>query len=514
MKKTFLLLIAAIAIAFSSFAQAPAGFKYQAVIRDASSTIITDQSVGIRLSIQQISAGGTAVSVYTETFSPTTNAYGLVNLEIGSGTTTDDFSAIDWTDGPYFIETAVDAAGGTSYVIMGTSQLMSVPYALHATTADSALNDQDTQLTEVEVDAFVANNGYLTSFTEVDGDSTNEYNSSVVLNGTSLEITDGGGMLSADLSSLGGGGSSAGWTLTGTNISNNNTGNVGIGLPNPLQTFAIMKDSATFAIGNSAFNSPNSGALTFSEDVDNAGGDCGFRFSHDGAANTLSLYAGCFISSSSDTLIRFFRSGATASKRLRLGDLSSSSSNPLSVLGNADFTGNLTITGNLTVSGTIAKGGGTFKIDHPQDPANKYLVHSFVESPEMMNVYSGNITTDASGFATVQLPGYFEAANKDFRYQLTVMGTFAQAIVKEKISNNTFVIQTNEPNVEVSWQVTGVRADKFANENRVIAEQEKELKGTYIHPELYGVDASQQEATVRQQREVKAQAVRTADADQ
>ena len=70
-----------------------------------------------------------------ETFAPTTNGYGLVNIEIGSGNTTDDFSTIDWSAGPYFIETAMDATGGTAYVVMGTSQLMSVPYALYAKTS-------------------------------------------------------------------------------------------------------------------------------------------------------------------------------------------------------------------------------------------------------------------------------------------------------------------------------------------------------------------------------------------
>ncbi len=87
----------------------------------------------MRLIVQQGSIGGTAV--YTETFSPTSNAYGLVNIEIGSGNTTDDFSAIDWSAGPYFMETAVDVSGGTNYSVMGTSQLMSVPYALYAKTS-------------------------------------------------------------------------------------------------------------------------------------------------------------------------------------------------------------------------------------------------------------------------------------------------------------------------------------------------------------------------------------------
>ena len=131
------------------------------------------------------------------------------------------------------------------------------------------------------------------------------------------------------------------------------------------------------------------------------------------------------------------------------------------------------IPGNLVVTGSIAKGSGSFKIDHPLDPANKYLYHSFVESPDMMNVYNGNVTTDANGNATVTLPAYFEALNRDFRYQLTVIGQFAQAIVAEGIKENRLRIQTDKPNVAVSWQVTGIRQDKFAEDNRIVVEEEK-----------------------------------------
>lgn len=140
--------------------------------------------------------------------------------------------------------------------------------------------------------------------------------------------------------------------------------------------------------------------------------------------------------------------------------------------------------GNVQVTGSIAKGSGTFKIDHPLDPENKYLYHSFVESPDMMNIYNGNIVTDSKGYATVTLPAYFDALNKDFRYQLTCIGTFAQAIVKNEISGNRFMIQTSEPNVKVSWMVTGVRHDKYAEAHRVVPEVEKEpeLKGYYLHP--------------------------------
>lgn len=144
--------------------------------------------------------------------------------------------------------------------------------------------------------------------------------------------------------------------------------------------------------------------------------------------------------------------------------------------------------GDVEVIGNLAKSAGTFKIDHPLAPADKYLYHSFVESPDMMNIYNGNATTDAAGMATVELPAYFEALNMEFRYQLTCIGQFAQAIVKEKVAGNRFVIQTDKPGVEVSWQVTGIRQDAYAKANRVVPEVEKKAddKGKYLHPELFG----------------------------
>lgn len=131
--------ILATAITLTSFSQAPEAFKYQAVVRDVSGNILSNQAVGLQLIIRQGSAGGTPV--YSESFSTLTNGYGLVNLEIGTGSTTDDFIMIDWANGPYFMETAVDVTGGTAYMVMGTSQLMSVPYALHAKTAENVTND-------------------------------------------------------------------------------------------------------------------------------------------------------------------------------------------------------------------------------------------------------------------------------------------------------------------------------------------------------------------------------------
>ncbi len=145
--------------------------------------------------------------------------------------------------------------------------------------------------------------------------------------------------------------------------------------------------------------------------------------------------------------------------------------------------------GNVDVTGTLSKGAGSFKIDDPIDPANKFLYHSFVESPDMMNIYNGNVVTDAQGFAVVTMPAWFEALNRDFRYQLTVIGQFAQAIVAKEMAGGSFTIQTDKPDVKVSWQVTGIRQDPYANAHRIPVEQEKAAneRGNYLHPELYGL---------------------------
>jgi hypothetical protein len=152
------------------------------------------------------------------------------------------------------------------------------------------------------------------------------------------------------------------------------------------------------------------------------------------------------------------------------------------------FTGNVVIEGSLIVQGAVSKGGGNFRIDHPLDPANKFLSHSFVESPDMKNIYDGNVTTDASGSATVTLPDYFETLNRDYRYQLTVLGQFAQAIISREIAGNSFEIHTDKSGVKVSWQVTGIRQDAYAQAHPIVVEEPKpaEERGMYLYPAGFG----------------------------
>lgn len=158
-----------------------------------------------------------------------------------------------------------------------------------------------------------------------------------------------------------------------------------------------------------------------------------------------------------------------------------------------DTFGNVSISGSLYVTGEVQKASGNFKIDDPIDPANKYLYHSFVESPDMMNIYNGNIVTDADGVAVVALPAWFEALNQDFRYQLTTIGQRADAWIDTEIAGNKFTIRTDKPNVKVSWQVTGVRHDAYANAHRSPIEEEKPAaeQGHYLHPELFGAGEDQ-----------------------
>jgi hypothetical protein len=144
--------------------------------------------------------------------------------------------------------------------------------------------------------------------------------------------------------------------------------------------------------------------------------------------------------------------------------------------------------GSVYVNGSLINPSVVTQIDHPLDPANKYLTQASVESSEMKTMYDGTVTSDASGEAVVELPDWFEALNRDFRYQLTVIGQFAQAIVSSEIANHQFTIKTDKPNVKVSWQVTGVRQDAYAQAHPVSVEAPKlgSEAGHYLHPELFG----------------------------
>lgn len=163
------------------------------------------------------------------------------------------------------------------------------------------------------------------------------------------------------------------------------------------------------------------------------------------------------------------------------------------------FTKSSTITGGASVVGALSKGSGTFVIDHPLDPKNKLLYHSFVESPDVLNIYDGIITLDGDGSAVVELPHYFMELNESFQYVLTPIGEsmpglFIQKEVEKRwlgvAGTPVFAIAGGVPSGKVSWQVTGVRHDPFIEAYPIIPEVDKgpdEIvdKGEYLFPELY-----------------------------
>ncbi len=166
------------------------------------------------------------------------------------------------------------------------------------------------------------------------------------------------------------------------------------------------------------------------------------------------------------------------------------------IYGNSVGTGSYAgyFSGNVNVTGTCcAAEQGTYRIDDPLDPANKYLNQAAVESQDMLDVLNGNVTTDDHGNASISLPAYFQTTNRDFRYQLTIVGDqFAQVRVSSTLQDNHFSIQTDKPAIEVSWQITGVRDDPYANAHPLTPEQDKpsDERGYYLSPDLYGQPAS------------------------
>jgi hypothetical protein len=155
------------------------------------------------------------------------------------------------------------------------------------------------------------------------------------------------------------------------------------------------------------------------------------------------------------------------------------------------FFGRAHVNGNLSVLGSISKGGGGFLIDHPLDPASRYLEHSFVEAPERLNVYRGTVTLDGTGRATVRLPRYFGALNVDVSYQLTALGVAAPGLhVARGVSTRgtSFRIAGGAPNQDVCWQVTATRQDAWARANRLRVERRKPRaeRGRFLHPQALG----------------------------
>jgi hypothetical protein len=451
------LLCILLTMALMAQAQAPNMFNYQAVARDASGNIIASQNIGIRFTVLAGSATGT--TAYQETQVAMTNSLGLFTAAIGGGTVVSGtIAGVSWGSSSEYLKVEIDPTGGTSYTVSGTSQLLSVPYALNA-----------------------------------------------------------------------GSGGGSQWATSGTNIYNTNSGNVGIGTSTPQAALNVnSNDMAAFIQGYSPWlglkDSSNTGGYLYDSYVWQTGNLMEFgNYGDVGHGGPIDFYTGgspMLLDTVGRVFINPRYSNALANSVGGNYTMTVADSNryPVGVyLGQAGgdaidafVDNNVTtlsdaygiysycnttygkaayLSGNVTVVGTLTATTKNFRIDDPRDPANKFLYHASIESNDMMDIYNGNITTDANGDAMVQLPSYFETINGDFKYQLTCIGTFAQAIVSEKENNNQFKIRTNQPNVEVSWQIAGVRHDPASRVYNTIPEVDKtgNEKGYYQNPEVYGL---------------------------
>jgi len=226
MNRTFTFLVALLVVS-SVFAQSPEKLSYQAVVRDTEKILLVNQEVGMQITVLLGSVDGTPV--YTETHTPTTNANGLVTIEIGTGVTSDDFTAIDWSNGTYFVKTETDPSGGTSYTITGTSQLLSVPYSLFSKNAETVTGTiSESQISDLQ--------NYLTAETDpvYAGSQAASITAADIVNLSNLSGTNTGDQVIDP----------AVWKTNGSNTFYND-GYVGIGTSTPDQKLSVHSASGT-----------------------------------------------------------------------------------------------------------------------------------------------------------------------------------------------------------------------------------------------------------------------------
>lgn len=495
MKKILLTVSMFIGLTSALLAQSPEKFNYQAVARDASGVVIANQAVSFRISILQ--GGSSGANVYSETHNVTTNDFGLVNMAIGTGViASGNFPSIDWGNDIFFVQIEMDAAGGTNYQLMGSQQLVSVPYALHAETVG---NDQ--------VD-------------DADADPNNEIQS-LSISGQDLTISSGNtitlpasGVTLDEAYDFGGAG--AGRTITadagevdiqstvangiGLRTTNSNTG-VGVlaSSTNAGNTFSTIQAStnssstiASAIVGNSDGAAWGvSGQVTAAATAEAA--VYGSNLRTNGGHGVLGIgFNGTVGQTNYSSGIAVFGQNFDAVAPLGNG-IGVAGSGYWGVVGEDMYLGaqagayGVYSNGNLGATGTK-----TFLIDHPTDPENKFLRHYSVESDEILNVYRGT-ESFTSNEVTVQLPDYVELVNINFSYHLTAIGGQADLYIKEELDNGQFIIAGGTPGMKVSWQVYGERNDAYIQQSEDIRNPEplktERQQGKYLMPHLFNQPA-------------------------
>jgi hypothetical protein len=503
----------------TSWGQSPQKMTFQAVIRNASDQLIASSTVGMQISILQGSPTG--IATYIETHGPTTNINGLATIEIGGGTVVaGSFATIDWSNGPYYIKSETDPTGGAVYTISGTSQLLSVPYALYAENSGSAFSGDYNDLSNAptNVSTFTNDAGYITSPNDADSDPSNEIQS-LQLVGQDLTISGsntvtlpvGGGNTLDQAYDQGGAGAGRLVTVDAGEVEFNTATASGIALraQNTNTGVAIIANttnaSNTFSALQSSSNSSSSVASAI------IGNSTGLAWGVSGqVASTATGEAGVYGSNLRTT-------GGHGVKGIGfnglVGETNHSTGNavwgenydallPLGnaigvagkgywgVVGEDRYLGGVAGAYGVFSNGDFgATGVKTFIIDHPMDPENKFLKHFSTESNEVLNIYRGNAVFAENGEAIIELPDYYDAINTNPSYNLTPVGGFAQLYIKEEISEGKFIIGGGTEGLKVSWTIYSERNDpylrNYPEKKAVEVEKREGQKGKYVMPQLY-----------------------------
>jgi hypothetical protein len=513
--------------AVGAYAQFPAeGINYQAVARNAQGNVI---STPITVRISVLSGSPTGTLQYQETHNTTPNSLGLFNLSIGqgifSGGAVNNFASINWGGASHYAKTEINT--GSGFTDMGTTQLWAVPYALYAKNAGSGGGSSYTAGSGISIAGGV--------ISAVDNSATNEIQT-LAISGSTLSISGGnnitlpsgsgggtldqaydfggpgaGKIITADsgpvtINGTGAGAGNIGLLLThngsGTSAMGINFSGTGTGIQaistNAANTFAtIQASSNSSTVSNSAILGQSTGAArAVTGQVEaTATADAAVRGLNSRTSGGIGVEGVGFNGVSGQTTYREGY-GVFGLNLDQTGPLTANSAGVagigyIGVIGQSNDPANGAGLGSL--DNLIAVGTKNFRIDHPLDPANKYLNHFSIESDEVLNIYRGTIMCDAQGMATVTLPNYVSAVNTDFSYQLTPIGAYAGLFIGKKMENGTFVIAGALPGMEVSWQLTGKRNDaylqKYPNAAKVETDKAEGDKGRYLRPELYNQSA-------------------------
>lgn len=453
------------------------GFKYQAVLRASNGDLIANKDVFLTIIVRHVPDG----EVYSEIHDITTNKFGMVNLTIGTGENDGigNLDDIDWASGAYYLDMEMDIDGNT---IPTSEEILPVPVALSLPGGSITSNMFNMDDVVPFQEDLISNYLLETVPSEPSGTQelwwdrmTNHFDEVFVNEGQDESLTPG--MMSDEFvgffDNRFGQDDDFVWDSGGNLL-------IGSGDHAPSSTLTVHHE--TNENGVTVFAANVAGEFVVPTETGFTTGVEGRVYSPDGAGVLgFNANTGAF--------------GIVGGPNY--GVLGSNGENGLNWAGY--------FAGDCNVEGTLYKGAGAFRIDHPLDPEKKYLNHSFVESPDMKNIYDGVAILDNNGEAVVILPEWFEALNKDFRYQLTCIGGFAKVYIAEKVQDNQFKIDGGSSGLEVSWQVTGIRKDAYANENRIEVEVLKDSNetGKYLHPEVFGVSETRSIKFEEHQRMLK-----------